>query len=77
MRTAREKKKAKSRPAPLAQPREKMPTVTFLRVFVLGSVSIVAAIYAIYRHYWIPRPSMIAPVPAATELPVPEIVNDL
>ena len=44
-----------------------MPAIVFFRAFLLGSVSIAACIWAIWRHYTVPLPSMLAPVPSATE----------
>ena len=56
---------------PVERPR--MPLGVMLRMFLLGSVSVIAASYALYRHYFVPRPSMLAP--AAPELlPAPPIV---
>ena len=42
-------------------------------MFLVGSIAVVAAVYAIYRHYYVPRPSMLAPVPASTEIPAPDL----
>ena len=57
---------------PLEHPR--MPIAVMLRMFLIGSISVSAAGYAIYRHYYVARPSMLMPVPSATELPAPELV---
>lgn len=67
---------------PVERPR--MPISVFARMFLLGSVAIFASGYAIYRHYWVARPSMLMPVPAEAApapdpagsdlLPVPELV---
>lgn len=66
---------------PVERPR--MPFFVMLRMFLIGSVAVVASSYAIYRHYYVPRPSMRAPVsdagpspePAGSDLlPVPELV---
>ena len=59
-----------------------MPFGVMLRVFLIGSIAVGASIYALYRHYYVPRPSMLVPVPpaappdpAASDLvPVPELV---
>lgn len=61
-----------------------MPFGVIFRVFLIGSVAVGASIYALYRHYYVPRPSMLMPVPpggapapdpASSDLvPVPEIV---
>lgn len=65
----------------LARPveRPRMPIGVLLRVFVLGSVAIGASGYALYRHYFVPRPSMIAPAPAPDPagsdlMPAPEVI---
>jgi hypothetical protein len=58
-----------SKPAP--HPR--MPVALMLRMFLVGSVAVGAAGYAIYRHYYVARPSMLMPVPPSTELPAPEL----
>lgn len=42
-------------------------------MFVLGSVAVIASVYAVVRYYTVPRPPMLVPVPAATEIPVPEV----
>jgi hypothetical protein len=76
-----QKRNKKKRNLDFAKPveRPRMPLGVLLRMFLLGSVAIGASGYAIYRHYFVPRPSMLAPVPApdpaGTELvPVPEVV---
>jgi hypothetical protein len=70
--SSRERKKRLEKKKKVA-PRPPFPAVLLFRVFVIGAVSIVAAGYAIYRHYWVPRPSMLVPVPPASELPAPEL----
>ncbi|MCA9590116.1 MAG: hypothetical protein KC657_32655 [Myxococcales bacterium] len=66
-------KPPRRRRAPKPPERPRIPLAVTLRMFAIGSVAIVAAIYAIYRHYWVPRPSMLAPVPPPTEIPAPEL----
>lgn len=81
------KKSKKRKNLDLTKPveRPRMPVSVFARMFLLGSVAIFASGYAIYRHYWVARPSMLmrvspadaAPVlePAGADLlPVPELV---
>jgi hypothetical protein len=51
---------------PVERPR--MPLALVFRIFVLGAVAVVASAYAIYRHYYVPRPSMLVPAPPATEV---------
>ncbi len=80
-----QKRSKKKRDVDFAKPveRPRMPFGVLLRMFLLGSVAIGASGYAIYRHYFVPRPSMLAPVPvtapdpdpAGSELlPAPEVV---
>jgi len=60
---------------PVERPR--MPFGVLFRIFVMGSIAAGASGYALYRHYFVPRPSMLQPVPpapSATELPAPEVV---
>jgi hypothetical protein len=37
-----------------------------IRMFLIGSVAVAAALYAIWRHYSVPRTSMLVPVPSAS-----------
>jgi hypothetical protein len=65
---------------PVEHPR--MPLGVMLRMFLIGSLAVGASGYGIYRHYYVPRPSMLMPVPPAPSadplppdlLPVPELV---
>jgi hypothetical protein len=67
---------------PVERPR--IPFGVLFRMFVLGSIAVVASGYAIYRHYYVARPSMLMPRPTATVdeaeplppgfVPVPELV---
>ena len=58
----------------VAAPRASMPLALIFRVFVLGSVSVVAAGYGIYRYYFerntVP---MVVPAPSATEVEAPDL----
>ena len=47
-----------------------MPFVVMFRAFVLGSISIAACVWAIWRHYTIPPAPMLVPVPTATEIEI-------
>jgi hypothetical protein len=71
-----QKRSKKKRYVDVAKPieRPRMPLGVLLRMFVLGSVAVGASGYAIYRHYFVPRPSMLAPAPSASEVPAPEVV---
>jgi hypothetical protein len=69
---ARSKKKSKTGlPPQVARPR--VPVAHLFRMFVLGSVAIVASIWGIYRYYFVPRTPMLAPSAAPTEIPAPEL----
>lgn len=50
--------------------RPKIPPMMVFRMFVLGAVSIVACVWAIWRHYTVPRSPMLVPVPTATEIEI-------
>lgn len=75
-----QKRSKKKRSLDLAKPveRPRMPLGVLFRAFLLGSVAIVASSYALYRHYFVPRPSMLAPAPppapASSEMPVPDLL---
>ena len=68
--------KRKAKKIDLSKPieRPRMPFAVMMRMFLIGSVSVAAAGYAIYRHYYVARPSMLMPVPSASELPAPELL---
>jgi hypothetical protein len=82
------KSKRKTKHVDLTKPVEhpRIPFGVLFRMFVLGSIAIVASSYAIYRHYYVTRPSMLMPRPTATAtaddveslppgfVPVPELV---
>lgn len=82
MRRRPKKRKNLDLTKPVERPR--MPLGVIFRVFLIGSVAIGASGYAIYRHYYVPRPSMLMAVPPATSpapdpassdlVPVPELV---
>jgi hypothetical protein len=67
---------AKKKPAAPPRPvRPRIPGLMLFRMFAIGAVAVVAAAYGLWRHYAVPRPSMLAPPgPAATEIPAPELV---
>jgi hypothetical protein len=78
----RKRKKGLDLTKPVERP--PLPFALLFRMFILGSVAIVASGYAIYRHYYVERPSMLRPVTSSTSqgeeplppgfVPVPEIV---
>lgn len=57
----------KARPQPQ---RIRYPAAVLFRMFVLGSVAVIAAIWALWRHYTVPPAPMVRPVPAPTEIEV-------
>lgn len=50
----------------------RMPLGVAVRVFAIGSIAIVASAYAIYRHHWVPRPSLLRAVPDAASVSPPD-----
>jgi hypothetical protein len=46
--------------------RPSVPVYMALRMFLLGSVAVAAAVYAIWRHYSVPPTPMLVPVPSAS-----------
>lgn len=83
--SSKRKKHAKQKGIDLTKPveRPRMPFALLFRMFVLGSIAVGASVYAIYRHYYVARPSMLMPRPSATTdepelppgfVPVPDLV---
>jgi hypothetical protein len=80
MKKSKRKKKNLDLTKPIERPR--MPLGIMLRMFLIGSVAVGASGYAIYRHYYVPRPSMLKPLPPAPTaeplpsglVPVPDLV---
>jgi hypothetical protein len=59
-------KKKRSAPPPLVPQRPRIPVSQWFRMLVLGSVSIIACVWAIWRHYhWTPAPMLVPVAPAA------------
>lgn len=52
-------------PPPRPQ-RIRVPFGALFRMFVLGSVAIGASLWALWRHYNVPRPPMLVPVVASS-----------
>lgn len=46
--------------------RASVPFNMAIRMFLIGAISVAGAVYAIWRHYSVPRPSMLVPVPSAS-----------
>ncbi|MBN9160938.1 MAG: hypothetical protein J0I07_08240 [Myxococcales bacterium] len=57
-----------------AQPqRIRYPVVVLVRMFLIGSVAVIGALWAVWRHYTVPRMPMLVPVtaaPAASEIEI-------
>lgn len=64
---ARKKPKKTTR---IAEARPRIPFATLLRMFLLGSVAIVASVYAIWRYYTVPYQKMLVPKPTASEVEI-------
>jgi hypothetical protein len=58
------------RPPPRPQVALRIPFPMLIRVFLLGMVAVIASLWAIWRHYTIPRPSLLTPTPSATEIEI-------
>jgi hypothetical protein len=55
---------------PRPQPqRIRFPLAVLIRMFLIGSVAVVAAGWAIWRHYAVPRMPMVVPVTPAPSAP--------
>ena len=39
-------------------------------MFLIGSIAVVASIYAVYRYYTVPYQKMLVPKPAASEIEI-------
>jgi hypothetical protein len=39
-------------------------------MFFVGGLSVLAAVYAIWRHYTVPRAPMVVPTEPTTEIPI-------
>lgn len=59
-------------PAPPTRPR--IPFALLFRMFVIGGVAVIGSAYALWRHTHTTRPPILVPVPAATEIPAPELL---
>lgn len=54
------------RPGPPRPERPRIPPALLIRMFVVGSIAVVASVWALWRHYTVPRMPMLVPVPSAT-----------
>ncbi len=59
----------KARPPLRIVSRPKTPVGVLFRMFVLGSVAVIASAWAIWHHYTAPHVSMLREVPAASSPP--------
>ena len=57
------------KPRPVPQ-RPTIPFGALLRMFLIGSIAVVASIYAVYRYYTVPYQKMLVPKPAASEIEI-------
>lgn len=59
-------------PARRPQPeRIRFPLAVLIRMFVIGSVAVLAAVWALWRHYTVKPMPMVVPVaPSATEIEI-------
>lgn len=70
------KKKRNVTDGPAARPQPqgiRFPLAVLVRMFVIGSVAVIAAVWALWRHYTIPPAPMVVPVtpaPSATEIEI-------
>ncbi len=70
------KKKRNITDGPATRPmpqRIRFPAAVLIRMFFIGSVAVIAAIWAIWRHYTVPPAPMVVPVtpaPSATEIEI-------
>lgn len=56
---------------PLPRPeRPKIPLAMLIRMFLIGSIAVVASVWAIWRHYTVPRAPLLVPTPSASEIEV-------
>lgn len=65
------KKKRRGPPPRPETPR--IPLAAAIRMFVIGTLAVFAAAWALFRHYSVPRMPMLVPAPSATEIPAPEL----
>ena len=54
------------REEPLRPTRWRIPFAMMIRMFFIGSVAVIACIWAIWRHYSTTRPSMLQSVPRSS-----------
>ncbi len=48
----------------------RLPPGSLVRIFVFAALAVVAAGWAIWRHYTVPRSQMLVPKPASSEIDI-------
>ncbi|MBX3228963.1 MAG: hypothetical protein KIT84_41470 [Labilithrix sp.] len=56
-----------ARPVPR---RAAIPAGILFRMFVIGSIAVLASVYAVWRYYTVPYQPMLVPKPAPTEIEI-------
>ena len=67
----RKRRMGESQGVPARPERPRIPVGTLVRMFVLGSVSVIACIWALWRHYTVPAQPMLVPVSASSAVSPP------
>jgi hypothetical protein len=57
------------RPPPRPE-RSKIPLALLIRMFLIGSIAVLASVWAVWRHYTVPRSPMLTPTPSASEIEI-------
>ncbi len=60
------RKVTEARPVRPVPTRPRIPVSVLIRMFVIGSVAVIASIWAIWRHYTAPHIPMVVPTPSTT-----------
>lgn len=55
---------------PLRPERPQIPPAMLVRMFLIGAISVVAAAWALWRHYTVPRSPMLLPAPSSSEIEI-------
>lgn len=50
--------------------RPSIPLHMVIRMFLIGAVAVIGSIYALWRHYSVPRTPMLVPAPSSSEVPI-------
>jgi hypothetical protein len=66
-----EKRKFTDLAKPARRPqRVRYPIAVLFRMFVIGSIAVIGAAWALWRHYTVPHVPMVVPAPSASEIEV-------